>query len=142
MKKSKFKRVIALITAVIMCFGMSTLTFAASLSEGETISPKNIAITATDNSLGWVSTGKLNCYGSTDVQSGYKAGVTVELQRYSSGWSTIKTWSSTGGLTAIVDKDYYVSTGYSYRLKLTHRAYDSSGTTVIETIVKYSNVVS
>lgn len=87
------------------------------------------------------SGGKLNCYGKTKVLSGYKAGIKVELQQNDGSWTTIKTWSGKASLSIEVDEDYYVTSGYQYRLKLTHTAYNSSGN-LIETITDTSDIVS
>ena len=79
--------------------------------------------------------------GKTITMTGYKAHVTVELQKYIKSWTKFDSWSTTSASgVAQIEKNCYVDKGYSYRLKVTHKAYDSNGKTV-ETIVKYSNVV-
>lgn len=144
MKKSKLTKALALIAVVALC--ASPLGISAETAQTETtysddgIMPMNIAITATDNSLTLGSYGKMTCFGSTDVQSGYKAGVIVELQQNNGGWTTIATWEKKGGYSATVEEDRYVDKGYSYRLKLTHKAYTSADVQV-ESFPKYSNVV-
>jgi len=145
MKKSNVKKVIATLMAVMMCLCVSNIFVLAknakSSNDGVVITPRNIAIIATDNSLTLGTLGKLTCFGSTDVQYGYEAEVIVELQQYNGGWGTIKTWSARRSSSSAVDEDWYVSKGYSYRLKLTHKAYNPGATSPIETIPKYSNVV-
>lgn len=140
MKKSNGKKLLALFMAAILCLSMSVITVSAKVPDsGSTTTPKNIAITATDNSLRLGALGKLECYGRTSVQNGYTAETIVELQQ-SNSWHTIQTWSRKGGTSSSIDQDYYVVSGYSYRLKITHKAYNSSGTCV-ETITKYSTAV-
>ena len=143
MKALKCKKLIATVLCVVMCLGMGAVSSFAAVKPGnDVITPQNIAIIATDNFIELGSLGKLTCLGSTEVQDGYNAKVTVELQRYQNGsWTTIKTWTDYGDAFATVDKDYYVTSGYYYRLKITHQAYTYSGT-LVETIYKYSDVIN
>lgn len=112
-----------------------------AVSQYADIIPFNIAILTTANEFDINSVGKASCMGKTSTLSDYKAHVTVELQQYTKSWIKFDSWNTTSnsGL-ALLNKNCYVDKGYSYRLKVTHKAYDSNGKTV-ETIVKYSNVV-
>ena len=84
--------------------------------------------------------GKLKCVGGTVVRDGYKARTVVELQQSTSnGWTTIKTWSGTGGSEKSFGEYYYVNDG-TYRLKVTHIAID--GDEVTETFISYSSTVT
>ena len=143
MKNSKVKKLIAAALCLVMCMGLFTVSsFAAVKPEGEIVTPQNIAIAATDNLLELGALGKLTCFAATEVQDGYDAKVTVELQQYTNGtWTTIKTWSNYEDAYAAVEKDHYVASGYYYRLKITHQAYTYSGT-LVETIYKYSDVIN
>lgn len=141
MKKENIKKVVAgIMIATLNLVAFGTTTISAQNTNSNVVLPSNIAITAMNNSLSLGSVDKLSCYGKTSVQSGYTAEVVVELQQKDGGWNTIKTWSNSGSPFAIVDEDRYVSKGYSYRLKLTHKAYNSRGTQV-ESITKYSETV-
>lgn len=142
MKNSKVKKLIAAVLSLVMC--VSILSFsacAATKPEGDIITPQNIAILGTDNLLELGSLGKLTIVGSNDVRDGYKAKVIVELQRYDDGWKTIKTWSDYDDACALVETAYYVTSGYYYRLKLTHQAYTMSDS-LVETIYKYSDIIN
>ncbi len=148
MKKSNknyVKRITSLIVATVGCASMSITalnTFAATpVSNASIVAPANIIITSTENDFVLKSGGIFECYGETNVPVGYTAYVSVALQQKGSSWSSIKTWSDKGGSNAFVDEKYAVAKGYSYRLKLTHKAYDSSGN-LIETITKYSDVIN
>ena len=143
MKFSKVKKAFSLVLCMVMCMGLFAVPSFAAVKPGtDVVSPQNIAIAATDNILELGSLGKLTCLGSTEVQDGYNAKVTVELQRHQNGsWTTIKTWSDYGDAFAAIEKDYYVTSGYYYRLKLTHQAYTAGGT-LVETIYKYSDVIN
>jgi hypothetical protein len=146
MKKSNrnyAKRITAFAAAIAMCLSLQLGALPASAalpSTGDIVSPKNIVINATEYDFVLKSFGVLECYGSTDVPMGYVAYVKVELQQNDGGWDTIKTWSNKGGTNAFIDRDYAVMSGYSYRLKLTYKAYDSNDN-LIETITDYSEVI-
>lgn len=146
MKKSKLLTktctvaILSAICCVSTCVSESVApSFAAQIDNSASI--QNVAITTTYNNLTLGSFGKLTCDGTTTTQSGYNAGVTVELQQYNGGWNTIKTWSDTGATYAVVCEPYYVSKGYSYRLKVTHKSYNSNWIQ-LESFVKYSNTVA
>jgi len=142
MKKKGFRKALALIVAATLCLALPGIgTYAQAAIPNYEIAPANIIISVTENCLEWESTNILYCAGGTEVPDGYEAYVKVELQQYtSSGWTTIKTWTDRDDAYAMVDQNYAVMSGYDYRLKLTHKAYDSNGN-LIETITKYSPVV-
>lgn len=141
MKKSNLKKLIALLAVAMLCLTATGMHVFAAQPSGNIVTPFNIAIVAMDNLLELGSNNTLSCYGGTDVQNGYNAGVVVELQYHNgSKWETIRTWSDTGADWAVVEEDCEVDTGYYYRLYLTHRAYTSSWSTV-ETFYKTSNVI-
>lgn len=144
-KLNLFKKISALGMTLILVVG-ATATAAVPSTDvsinniGGSNSVQNIAIVQTANNLTKGSLGKLTCEGSTSVQLGYYAEVIVELQKYDGGWYTIKTWSDTDRSFAALSKTYYVESGYSYRLRLTHTAYDSNWN-YIESFVKFSRTV-
>ena len=121
-------------------FADTTQNLHTDISEYSEIMPQNIAIINYSRDL-TISSGIANCYGYTKTQSGYSAKVKVELQRKGTTWTTIKTWTASDSAKAVVDEIYSVSKGYSYRLKTTHYALNSSGS-VVESTVKYSSTVS
>ena len=144
MKKSNVKKAVTMVAIMAMCVN-TTPIFAEgnnvrAIPDNEVITPMNIVITKTLNDLELGSAGKLTCEGQTNVQSGYTAGLTMELQQYDAGWRTIKTWNGSASRSVALEETHSVSSGYNYRLKLTHTAYNSSGT-LVETITKYSDVV-
>lgn len=115
-------------------------TFEADTSddEDEGIVPYYAAINAHNQDLSISSSGTAVCTGTTTVFSGYKANTVVELQRKSNGaWSTIDSWSATGGTAASVDKSRSVSKGYSYRVKVTHKAINTSTGSTAEKLIEY-----
>lgn len=142
MKKKGLKKALAIGMAAAMCLALPGIgTYAKALPTEEAVAPANIIISATDNYIEWVGTNTLEIAGGTEVPHGYEAYVLVELQQKNgSSWKTIKTFTDQGGSYAMVSRYYAVMSGYDYRLKLTHKAYDSNGN-LIETIIKYSPVV-
>ena len=64
----------------------------------------------------------------------------MELQEYKNKeWKTIKTWTDTDSDYVGLATSYFVTKG-TYRLKLTHKAYNSNMKQV-ESFVKYSETV-
>ena len=142
MKKKGFKKALAIVMVAAMCLALPGIgTYAQELPENIGIAPANIIISATENLLEWVGTNTLEIYGGTQVPPNYDAYVKVELQQKNgTSWTTIKTWTDRYEAYAMVSRNYAVTSGYQYRLKLTHKAYDSNGN-LIETITKYSDIV-
>ncbi len=137
MKKSTKKLTACLLTSILCAGGAFSCPVTAKAAMGtEVITPQNIAVASARSSLTKNSSTSVTCYGYTNVLSGYTAGVYVELQQDNGGWSTIASWSSRGGSTASVTKSKTVASGYNYRVKVTHSAYNSSGA-LIETIITY-----
>ncbi len=142
MQKKFFKRIVATGMAILMSGCLVTVkpesAFAAAKIEN---APMYIAITQTYVNLTISSSGKANCEASTKVLKDHSADVYVELQQYDGGWTTIKDWSDSDSLYAVVDEDWYVEKGYKYRVKATHRSYNSSGTQ-LEKTTTYSKTVT
>ena len=137
MKKSA-KKVTACLLSSLLCAGgvLAHPCITKAATGTEVILPQNIVITSSKCSLTWNSSTSVTCTGSTKVPSGYTASVVVELQQDSGEWNTIATWSNKAATTASVTKSKTVASGYDYRVKVTHSAYNSSGA-LIESIVTY-----
>ena len=103
---------------------------------------KFTAISTCMNGLTLNSGGRLTCVGETSTRSGYRAGITIDLQKNTNGsWNTIKSWSKTSTTDyAYLSNDWYVVSG-TYRLQLTHTAYTSSGS-LVELVIKHSKIVT
>lgn len=147
MKKKVLGKVIASVVAVLICLSGVSVSAAEpknTIDSGKanaSISPYFLSIVRCENNLTLNSGGRLICEGKTEVQYGYIAGLTIELQQYNGGWNTIKTWSASDKTVVSLSKDWYVASGYQYRLKLTHTAMDSN-LTVIESFISYSKTVT
>lgn len=139
----KFNKIFAAFVALSVSMTMfcSAVTVNAAVKDdNQIVSPTNIAITTMSNNIN-ISSGYLSCYGRTETTSGYKSAVTVYLQYYDGGWVDLYSWTETGSSSATVDEIYRATSGNRYRLKLSHKAYDSNWN-LVETITKYSNTVS
>lgn len=138
MKKSK-KALIAVLAVASMVVPTSAGVSAALPPDSGITAPNYVAINKANISLS-KSSGELKLFGSMEVPSGYTCGMTAELQRYDGSWQTIATWYATGKLLCSMDQTWGYNSSYTYRLKITYNAYNSSGTCV-DSLVKYSNEV-
>ncbi|MBQ7821901.1 MAG: hypothetical protein IJ391_06435 [Clostridia bacterium] len=141
MKKHIKQKSLVIISIIVLIANIIAVlsTQAAIVPPADVVAPQNIAIAFTGNDLSLGTLGKLYCYGETQADPiYYDVGVLVELQQYDGGWNTIKSWVDIGNGWAIVSEYYYVEPGYSYRLKLTHYAYDIDTGDVVEKIEDYS----
>lgn len=138
MKKSK-KALIAVLAVASMVVPTSAGVSAALPPDSSISSPNYVVIDTTEISL-TKSSGKLEPYGSMTVPIGYTCSMTSELQKLDGSWQTIATWYGTGKTSCILDQTWGYNSSYSYRLKITYYAYNSSGTCVDST-VRYSNIV-
>lgn len=147
MKKKIFRKTVASIITILVClssisvFASEQITLPNSGQVISSVLPNFIAILGYDNDLILNTGGRLTCEGHTQVQYGYIAGLTMELQQYDGQWNTIKTWSASDSTTVSLSKDWYVVSGYQYRLKLTYTAMDSDST-IIESFISYSQTVT
>lgn len=139
------KKGIALLLSVVLIFGVMTPTVFAA-TDADTVQPYYLRIRslAIDFDIG--SSGKSTCYCSVDSSvTTDTVDLTMDLQRYvkengKEYWDTLKTWTSSGTYVASLNKTWYVSSGYEYRLRITAKVYNSSGT-LQEMQVDYSDSV-
>ncbi len=142
MQKKFFKRIVATGMVMLMSGCLVTVKPESAIAAAKIENaPMYIAIAQTYVNLTISSSGKANCEASTTVIKGYTADVYVELQQYDGGWTTIKDWSDSASHCAVVDEDWYVEDGYKYRVKSTHRSFNSSGNQVEKTTF-YSKTVT
>ncbi len=148
MRKKVSGKIAALVIAVLTCLnGISVVSAAEqgdlidSGKENASISPCFLAIVSYANNLILNSGGRLTCEGRTEVQYGYDAGLVIELQQYDGQWKTIKTWSASDSTVVSLSNDWYVISGYQYRLKLTHTAINGNNA-VIDSFIGYSKTIT
>ena len=76
--------------------------------------------------INWL--GVATCEGRATARDFVNVEVVVRLQQLKdTGWATIKSWTSTGTLTASASGSYAVYKGYTYRVSVTGYVYDASG---------------
>lgn len=86
------------------------------------------------------STGCATCAGTIVLHGGVKANVTLTLQKSkngTTGWGDVKSWTDSGSYSLSINEDYYVMSGYYYRVKLVAKIYDSNNK-LLETIQESS----
>ena len=134
----KFTTILCAAAALAGAFGItSTPPAMAAAGETETVMPMFTALTDATPSF-FISGGIAYCSASTKVQSGYIAGVIMELQYKEGGsWITADSRSGTAWGDVSVSQNWYVSSSYEYRLVTQHYAYDGSWN-VVDSLVKYS----
>ena len=141
----KLKKVIAIVTLICICVSMPSFGVMADdiVSEQDyvfDVAPYNIAITKRDYDFVINSDGKAQCYGEVTVCPEYTVKLVMQLQKKSSMWTTVQSWSETNSSFVVLDKEYSVEKGYSYRLMNVYIAYDSQGNQV-ESFYDISDVI-
>ena len=137
MKKSRLSLALSLILI------LSSLAPTAYASEELTIQSRYSRITSFTVAFSISSSGLSSDYSSIKLtNSTDTVNLIIELQQKSgSTWSTIKTWETSGSGTVSLDKSWYVSSGYSYRIYVTAKVYNSSDT-LSETATLISSTAS
>lgn len=144
MKKRGISTVLSLI--LVMCFAMPVSVAASTGGEAEEragglLRYTNVVVISAELDIN--SSGKSTSYGRVQLaNSTDTVDLILELQQRDNGtWSTIKDWSTSGSRTVSLEKDWYVLSGYSYRVRVTAKVYNSSGT-LVETASLYSRMVT
>lgn len=135
------KKVVTLLLTIVLVFGiMAPAAFA--VAENDSVQPRYLRIRSFDIAFDISSSGKSSCYSKiVTYESTDTIDLTIELQRDGgSGWSTIKTWTGEDTGRISLDKVWYVTSGYEYRLRITAEIYDTNGK-LLETQIDYSRSV-
>lgn len=87
--------------------------------------------------------GLATCYGKIILSGAVSTEITATLYKSSNkvGWTSVKSWSRCGTLVQKIDQNYYVLSGYYYRLEVKADIYNSKNE-LIEEITTYSVVCS
>lgn len=120
------KRFICILLALVLLFSM---TISAQAAENPQVQPrfKHIIMFATEISYGnW---GIATCTSTVTVDSGYRAVLTLELQRTleNGSWETVETWSAEGYAGASISERRALYSNYSYRVVAAVSVYDMNG---------------
>lgn len=111
----------------------------AAVDYSDVVAPLYIGLEDVTADLAISSNGYVNCSGSAYVANGYNATVVMELQQKNGTWKPIKRWSKSGGYVSI-NESYRVSSKYYYRVAVTAKVYNSSGS-LVESKTSYSNEI-
>ena len=131
------KQMLSLVV-ILLCLTMIVPTAAASGNE-EDISPQYMVVITFGTSFDIDNNGRSTCTGKGTVETNYTIDITMELQqKKGNSWETIKTWTDSGRRVNL-EENWYVDSGYYYRIKLSGEATNSSGK-VIESPETYSGV--
>lgn len=144
----KTKKIATKIFALILCFAVvwpSMMDCQAMDYDYDgnviRIEPRYIGTNDVYSSLTISSSGRATCLGSVSTDSGYTANVKMSLQQKNgTTWSTIKTWSDSGA-DVLLSGNYYVASGYDYRVKVSADVSIISTGSIIERPVAYSATV-
>lgn len=140
------KRSASMVLAVLLFITPGAVVQSSNASafvKSEVMTPFYDYISVIGASIDIGSLGRTASSGFVYYAGDYDSTLFVELQRSSeNGWSTLKSWSKsfTGGGNHILEEDYYVTSGHTYRVKNTVTIKD--GSTVLETVSSISSEVT
>lgn len=95
------------------------------------LDPRFSYLTRISSSLSINTLGRANCTGAFTTYDEYDSTITIVLQQERNGsWTDIKEWSEdyAGSGIKMLEKGYYVSSGYRYRVITTVQIWDADGT--------------
>lgn len=141
MKSFNLKRAVALALAAALCL-VTVSAFAAVAPTPGVAEPDSQYVSNENVSLSISSSGVADCYAYARAISGYTVKITVSLQYNTGEWEPYKSWTGNKGSTSVVDEDYNVLKGYTYRLKSAVKVYSSSSGALVDSYETYGNVVS
>ena len=142
------KRFKALALAALLCLSLNLATPTARAVESSSPeitvldlfnSPRFKHIMQITSSLTISNLGRAECGGTYiiyDIYDGYDSRMTMTLQQYVDlEWVDLKEWSQdfTGAGSKLMNKGYYVKSGYRYRMTVTAEILDSEGN-VLESV--------
>lgn len=122
-----------------LCFMLMFLFLMSTASASNSIQPRYTQVRSFRVNLSISDSGCAQCVGQVELRdSSYEIDLAVELQRNNGwSWSTIKSWSASGTGVVSLDKEWYVSSGYTYRVYASAEVTAPDGT-VVETVPTYS----
>lgn len=119
----------------LMCILMLMVSFAyadvgmlQNETDAETIQPKFVVINTFDNAFSIDSSGKAELYSALDANGGNRTVISAYLQQQQNGqWITVKHWTvEESGTFVELDENWYVTSGYLYRMISYGYVYDSA----------------
>lgn len=122
------KHIPASLISIILVLSMLCFTASAAQSE-PTVEPRYTGLSTFTTTL-TLNSGTAQCHSrSTLSNSAYTQTLTMRLQRSvnQSVWTTVQSWSTSGGFTVSTEGSRSITHGYYYRLYCTSNVYTSSG---------------
>lgn len=124
------KKKLFLPAAIILTLLINFVAYAAEMP-----SPRYINISQLASAIQINSSGKATCSGSYVLYNNHNATIQIELQRSQDkkSWVSETSWSRdfTASALGSIEKNYYISSRYYYRVVTTLKV--KSGNTIIET---------
>lgn len=126
--KRKLISILALLLVTASLLALPAAAAESAYSES-TVSPRYVNIRAFTASIDISSSGKAECYTYIKTaNSSYSITVNMVLQRYvNDSWTTVKSWTSSGTGSLIMDKSYYITGDYYYRTGAAATIRDENG---------------
>jgi hypothetical protein len=113
--------------------------FAETVQLNGQLSPNYTYLSAVGSTLS-IENGYATCSGFMNLFRDYNSTITITLQSSANGssWSNVTSWSQSFSGTGLlsIEKGYYVSSGYTYRVLNTAQV--KNGTSILETATCYS----
>lgn len=125
------KSFVVFLSVLLMCVFFSSTTAvvagqgAEASSEDHVVTPMWTYIDSFYNYFGISDSGKATVEVMLDSVDADEIRLEAKLQQYKNGsWTTIKTWTnSRDWVTCYISENWYVASGYSYRLVSTGKVY-------------------
>lgn len=134
----KFRRLVTIMLTMSVAISLVALP-AAAIDYSDMISLQYIGLEDVTANLNISGNGYAECSGSAEVRSGYSVTVVMELQQKNGAWIPIETWSKSGRYVSM-NESYRVANKYNYRVVVTAKVYNSSGS-LVESKPSYSGEV-
>ena len=128
---------------ILMALCMLSTSALAAAADGNGIFPRYVGITQISASLTIDKTDKATCESGVILKNPtYRADVTMTLYRSSDGnkWTPIKSWSDSGKGQVTLSQNYYVLSGYYYKVEATAKVYNAAST-LLESVTAASDVI-
>ena len=136
MKKTR-SRLLALLLAVILIASVVPVQAASS-----DIAPYRYDyVSSCAASLNITNRGLATCYGDISLRRGVNAEMTFTLYKSADkrNWDYVTSWDTSGSSILMIEKNYYVMSGYYYKAELSADVYNSSGS-FLENVTSTSSI--
>ena len=136
MKKTR-SRLLSLLLAVILI--ASAIPVLAASSD---IAPYRYDyVSSCSISLNISSRGRATCTSDISLRRGVNAEMTVTLYKSTNkrNWDYVTSWDTSGSSSLVLEKNYYVMSGYYYKAELSADVYNSSGS-FLENVTSTSSI--